>query len=548
MGFFVITGSTIKHKAVFVVKGYMRTYHNHSMTTRLFLLSAFLLSADIAFGQTGDIYAGEAFRFSEIQQNGTARFRGLGGNQTALGGDASSLFGNPAGLAFYNRSEVSISPTVNLNNTQSTYLGTTTPNNGTKFSIGQLGLIFAGGGKDGGRWKRSTFGVGYQQNINYFNQFTFQGRNNRSSLIDPIILDANSRNVTGAQIDAEYDPDANQATDLLAAAYQQYLIDGTPFTDAQGEPNSRPPYSRFDPLNPRDQRNTFTSSGAQSQWTFGYAGNLDDKLYLGVNIGLSSVRYTSDNVLTETVVNGTVLDNYSLRDQLSVRGNGFNLSVGAIYKLTPDIQIGANVATPTFMSLRETYSQSVSAVAFDRTLLRNSTVDVLPNDFNYSVTSPFRASGGATVFLGKNKVGFLTASAEYVGYGGLGAGTSDNSNAQANSDFKNDVRTSVQNTYQNVINFRAGAEFRAGLLRIRGGAAYLPDPYLRQLDNIDRSKLLVSGGLGVRNDRFFADVSGTYNTFKSAYTPYTLPNTANYGSAQIDNKRTTVTLSVGTFF
>ena len=119
------------------------------MTTRFIFLSGLLLSAGASFGQTanstGYLYAGEAFRFSEIQQTGTARFRGIGGNQTALGGDASSLFGNPAGLGFYNRSELSISPMLNLNNAQSTYLGSSLTDNGTKFAIGQLGIIFAGG-------------------------------------------------------------------------------------------------------------------------------------------------------------------------------------------------------------------------------------------------------------------------------------------------------------------------------------------------------------------------------------------------------------------
>lgn len=521
------------------------TSMNH---TRL-LLAGLLLSAGATYGQTGDIYAGEAFRFSEQQQNGTARFRGLGGNQTALGGDASSLFGNPAGLGFYNRSELSISPTINLVNTQSTYLGSTQTDNGAKFSVGQLGLIFAGGGDNNRRWRRTTFGVGYHQNINYFNRFTFQGRNNRSSFVDPIILDANARNVTGGQINAEYDETTNQATDLLAAAYQLFLVNGEPFTNNQGEEDSRPPYSRFDATNARDQRNTFESSGSQSQWTFAYAGNLDDKLYLGVNLGLSSVRYNSDNVLTEFIINGRTFDNYSQQDRLTVRGTGFNLSLGAIYKLTPELQVGATIATPTFMSIRETFNQNVSVVARDPNLpLIGNSVDVQPNDFNYTITTPLRASGGATVFLGKGKIGFLTATAEYVGYGGLRAATTDNNNSQANSDFRNEVRNSVQNTYQNVVNFRAGAEFRAGQFRIRGGAAYLPDPYVRRLDNINRTRLLVSGGLGVRNERFFADISGTYNTFKSAFTPYTLPNTADYGSAQITNNNANVTLSVGTFF
>lgn len=508
-----------------------------------------MLSAGASYAQTGDIYAGEAFRYSEIQQTGTARFRGLGGNQTALGGDASNLFGNPAGLGFYNRSELSISPTLNLANTSATYLGSTRTDNGAKFSVGQLGLIFAGNNNNNSRWRRTTFGVGYNQNINYFNRFDFQGRNNRSSFVDPILQDANRRNVTGSQIDAEYDPGTNQATDLLAAAYQLFLVNGVPTTDSQGQPDSGTPFTRFESTLPRDQRNTFASTGSQSQWTFAYAGNLDDKLYLGVNVGLSTVRYNTDNVLTETVIGGRVFDTNAQRDRLTVRGNGVNLTLGAIYKLTPAVQIGATVATPTFMSMKETFNQSVSVVARDPNLasqLGTDLVEVQPLDFNYSITTPFRASGGATVFLGK--VGFLTASAEYVGYGGIRASTSDNNGSQANTDFKNAVRNSVQNTYQSTVNVRGGVEIRAGLFRVRGGVAYLPDPYAQQLDNIDRSRLLLSGGAGFRNERFFADVSGTYNTFKSAFTPYTLPNSADYGSAQLTNNSTNVTLSVGTFF
>ena len=121
------------------------------MTTRHLVLAGLFLSGGAASAQTGDIYAGEAFRFSEIQQTGTARFKGIGGNQTALGGDASNIFGNPAGLAFYNRSELSISPSLNLVNTSANYLGNTQTGNGNKFSVGQLGLVFAGGDNNGSR-------------------------------------------------------------------------------------------------------------------------------------------------------------------------------------------------------------------------------------------------------------------------------------------------------------------------------------------------------------------------------------------------------------
>ena len=522
------------------------------MKTQHILLTGLLLGAGAASAQTGSIYAGEAFRYSDIQQTGTARFRGLGGNQTALGGDASNLFGNPAGLGFYNRSEFSISPTVNVLNTQSNYIGSSQSTSGNKFSVRQLGLVFAGGGDNGSRWRRSTFGIGYHQNINFFNPFSFQGRNNRSSFIDPIAQEATSRYQTGNQINGDYDTLSRQAFTLPAAAWQLYLIDGTP---VQGSNAVNGPFRRADIGTTRTQLVNATAVGSQGQWTLAYAGNLDDKLYIGANLGLSTVRYTSDNTITENGLNSASYDSFSKREQLSVRGTGFNLTVGAIYKLTPELQLGATVSTPTLMSIRETFSQGLSAVVRDPQLsniLANTgvgtNVDVQPNDFNYRVTSPFRATGGATYFLGQGKIGFITATAEYVGYSGLNVSTSFYNNSQDNSGFKNDVRTAVQSTYQNVVNVRGGAEVRAGLFRLRAGVAYLPDPFVQQRGSVDQSRLLLSGGVGVRNERYFADLGGTFATSKSAYTPYTLPNATDYASAQITNKNTNITLSVGTFF
>jgi hypothetical protein len=520
------------------------------MATRIILFGGLLLGAGTALGQNYGIYADAAFQYNEIQQTGTARYRGLGGNHAALGGDASGIFGNPAGLGFYNRSELSISPVFLSNTSQANYLGTSLTDNRGKLAIGQLGLVLAGGGNNNSRWKRTAIGVGYNQNINFNNGFTFEGVNRRSSFVDNIVNDANSRNVTGSQIDREYNSNTNEATDLLAAAYQLYLVDGTPFKNSQGQDDSRAPFTSFDIRNPRTQQNVFESSGSQSQWAFAYAGNLDDKLYLGLNVGLSRLRYNTDNVLTEFIQGGRSFGDYSQRDRLTVTGNGVNVSLGAIYKLSPGLQIGATIASPTFLRVSETFSQSLRVNPVDPALSRillTDNVDVIPNDFEYSITGPLRASGGATLFLGGGKIGFVTASAEYVGYAGMRVNTTGG-NSSDNQAFRNGTRRVVQQYVQNVVNFRAGAEIRAGMFRIRGGAAYLPDADISRRDNIDRTRLLISGGLGYRNTRFFADVAGTFNTTESAYTPYVLPNSADYGSAQITNRLTNVTLSLGTFF
>jgi len=512
-------------------------------------LSGLLLYAGAAFGQTVDpsIYAGDAFRYSEITQTGTARFQGLGGNHAALGGDASSTFGNPAGLGFYNRSEFSISPALNLINTQSSYIGSVRSDNKANPTLGHLGLVLASSQQNGSRrWRRSTLGITYSRLANFNNQFSFGARNNRSSIADTYVNAANGRQISPGNLSNEYDQNNNQALSLEAAAYQSYIIDATETSPGQ----FGLPYYRFDAGRSIDQFNTFTSSGGLSQWTIAYAGNLDDKLYIGGSIGLTRLRYTTENVFSESPIGSTNTSSYNQTDNLSVRGNGINFTLGAIYKLDPSFQLGLSVATPTFSGVRETFSQSITANILPSPnvpIQGVNTFPVAPNDFNYSLTTPFRSSLGATYFIGGGKVGFITATADYVGYGGLRVSTNVY-DAQNNSLFKSDVKQVVQSTYNNVINLRAGAEFRAGLLRIRGGVAYLPDPYQEAYRDLDRSKLLVSAGLGVRSTKFFADVSGTYNTFQSSYTPYTLPSTSDYASALITNKLTNITLTVGTFF
>jgi len=120
--------------------------------------------------------------------------------------------------------------------------------------------------------------------------------------------------------------------------------------------------------------------------------------------------------------------------------------------------------------------------------------------------------------------------------------------ASDNSAFRQDNRREIEDTHASGINVRLGGEYRAGTFRARAGLAYLGDPYRVKLDGIDRSKFLYSGGVGFRNDRFFADITGVYNMAKSAYTPYELNNQNDYASAAVSSSSFNVLISLGTFF
>lgn len=495
-------------------------------------------------------YAGDMYRYSEITQNGTARFQGLGGNHAALGGDASSLFGNPAGLGFYNRSEVSFSPAVTSMMNKTNYIGDVNKDSKSHMNVAHASAIFTSQPGFQRKWERSSFGIAYSRQQSFREVYNYTGLNTKSAYVDRIVEDANWGNgITTKQLDADFDAGSGNmgplAYSLPSAYYYMRLINQT---SADG-----PPYVALDNESVLEQVGSYSATGANTQWSLSYAGNYDNKLYIGATLGFNRIKYDYDRLFTDNYVESPDIIATDQEERLTVAGNGANLSLGVIYKLNPAWQLGGVLTTPTWSSLKETFSQGVGATFVDGKVpgpegtLINAPYDYIPvaaNEFVYRMSSPFKGSFGATYFV-KNH-GFVTGSIEYIGYAGMRANTNYLDDA-GNKSFKQETVKEVKDSYRNTVNLRVGGEYRAGLFRGRLGVAYLADPYLERRD-IDRSKLNFSAGVGVRNDRFFADVAGTLTTFKSGYTPYFLNNPADYSSVQVSSKVVNVVLTVGTFF
>jgi hypothetical protein len=502
-------------------------------------------------------YANTALQFADITQSGSARYQGVGGNHASLGGDASNIAGNPAGLGFYNRSEISLSPSFYNVGTESTYLGTTGKGQKSNPNLSQFSLVLAGEPSStyNSRLRRTTFGVSYQRQNNLNNQFSYGGTNNAGSLIDDVLELANDNRVPVRVLDEDFNN--GRPLSIESAFYSLYLID--PLSD-------NGPYRRPVLLAGRSavQTGNYATTGFTSQWTFAYSGNFEDRLYLGISGGFSRVSYNRRNELSERYPNGGAFRGIDYREDATITGNGFFLAAGAIFKPTTNIQLGASIHSPQWSTMQFTYEERISAdilnnqvpifdaggrpvtnaqgqQAFDQ--LNTNAYQLEPFDFQYNMTSPLRAQGGATVFFGRK--GFLTASAEYVGYQGIRLSTTNN------SDFKANNTRIVKSSFKNVINFRVGGEARLKDFRVRAGVGYLPNPYSENYETegrLDRSRLYFSGGLGYRNQDFFVDLAGTLLQSKDAFAPYALNNPANYFSAQLDRTMVNMTLSAGIFF
>jgi hypothetical protein len=510
--------------------------------TQIFIASALILGGIEAQAQLtlgGHFYGEDAFRYSQSKVTGSARMQGMGGSYTALGADAGNASSNPAGLGFYNRSELSITPIFNSINSSSLYAGSASKANTSNANIGQLGLVMSSGG-NGTRKKRSSFAVTYSKQVNLLSNISYAGTNNKSSMGNYFTEKANSLNVSAKTLEDEFE--ANTATAYYPEGmyYWAYMIDPVVNNDSK--------YTQAETSLPVIQTGNNSSTGNQSQWNLAYGVNFDDKTYLGFTLGFLRLNYENLNNYSEQFPKGKVFNGFDYREDLISSGSGINLGVGGIFKVSDNISLGANITSPSWVTVNEVFNSSIT---IKTTFFKPdySEIRTRENEFSYKITTPLKASGGATFFL-PGKKGFITADAEYVGYSGMSIKYANYDNNGYVSSYEKATKedSKIKNTFRDAVNLKVGGEYRIENIRLRLGAKYMPDPYKQRIDDLDRSQMVFSGGVGYRSSKFFVDLAGVFNTFKTAYTPYELANTANYASANITNNQRSFVISVGTFF
>lgn len=538
----------------------------------LLLSAGFVLTFGSGFSQyvPGAMgYHEQALMFSSYNYTGSARIQGLGNTQISLGGDPSSALSNPAGLGFYNRSELSITPSYNQYTANTNYISTKSSSSLGKFNIDNLGVVFNKSKDDiiPGKWRGGSFAITFSK-VNEFNSEILYSGLNLNNILDFYVQDANIQNV-----------DANELEGVTYGAFYTYLI--SEFLDAYVEGSDTtyvPFYERTffseypDNDYPTDQSEIISTSGSQNQWNFSYGGNYGDFLYFGATLGIQSLRYNVVKQFTELypVIETDILPNTVLTEDLLTEGIGVNGTFGLIARPINQVTIGLSLITPTYLSISERYYYSSVASYnnfnmanygdyFDAfyDIIVNPTADFTTfyednntianeeyseeNVFDYTITTPMHLNVGASFFLNKN--GFISADIEYVDYSTMKVKSDDGS--LQNENFV------IKDMYKSVLNYRIGAEWRLKNFRLRGGYNYQTSPYNDQ--EIDRTIQTFSAGMGFRSSNFFVDLAGSYKQFNSTYAPYQLENPDNLpifqtSFANIENNNLNFALTVGLFF
>jgi long-subunit fatty acid transport protein len=180
------------------------------------------------------------------------------------------------------------------------------------------------------------------------------------------------------------------------------------------------------------------------------------------------------------------------------------------------------------------------------TITKVNPVRLLPNEFNYQMTTPLKFSAGAAYFFGKRAL--VSFDAEYMNYPGIRLAAVE-LGAFANQQFKDKYNGQVKANFQSALNLKVGAEIRvSSAWSVRGGVATYGQIYASDYDLIDRSQFQISAGLGYRSNAFYLDLGVWQRTGKDAYTPYVLKNAADYGSAALQILNTQVVIGGGVYF
>ncbi|WP_291932258.1 hemin receptor [Chryseobacterium sp.] len=236
--------------------------------------------------------------YSNSPMVGSAKFNGMAGSNGALGGDASSLLTNPAGLGVAISGEASATLSITGNKNSSSMAGATLDYSKTRGDLGNAGGIISFPLMTGTAWKFINIGVNYS-NQSLDNVIQSPGNSN-------VIYDMDSK-------------DPSTGASLAAHAYSRY--------------------------------------GNLSKMSFGVGANYNHSFYIGAGLNFFNATVDQSDRLAYQNLQTQRIEAFDKQDTpYYERSSGFSASLGVIGKLSRNFRVGATLETPTFWSIDRDYT------------------------------------------------------------------------------------------------------------------------------------------------------------------------------------------------
>ena len=494
---------------------------------RLYLLFISLFITSLVTAQS----INDVLRYSQYQYNSTARSSAVAGAFGSLGADISVASINPAGIAEFRKSEFTIGIGGVLNSTDGTLSGNRVNRPQEVIKLTNVGAVFVSNPPN---FDTKTFNIAVGvNNIATFNNLISYSAFNSGTRVERWLELANGNRIDelgNFEAGPAYDAEAILANDDDVTYRSDFDLD----------------------FNAQVQRSeTIERSGGINEIYVAVASNKKNKFSWGIGVGIPIVSFNETKTYTEEDTDNQIefFNSLAWDESLKITGAGINIKAGIIYKLSPQLRLGAAIHSPTIYTIQDDYNTNVT-YNFNFDGVDQSRLGSSPDfteSFEYQLTTPWRANGGLSyLYKAGDLLGFISGDVEYVNYSAGSIDLASNSNDPNDQFNSDDINNELNTAATSVLNYRIGTELAYQKFRIRGGVSLTTGPW------VDESKLNeglgFSGGLGYRANNYYVDVSYTLRPSTSKYTPYNLVLEEFEHNVAIDRNQGFANLTVGTKF
>ena len=475
----------------------------------------------------------ENARLMETDLNGTARYVGMGGAMDALGADISTISTNPAGIGLFRHSMVSTSfGLVSQEDAQNFRTGSK-----TNASFDQIGFVWSN------RTSKTSF-------------FNFAFNFHKSQNFDYILSAASQLDGNSSQNGLSHVKAIGQTVDgvstylydkrdAMGTAWWTNQLDNLYYnTFIMDENGENPGWNAAS-----DFLMNRANTGYIGEYDINLSGNINNRVYLGLTVGIHDVHYKGVSEYTEHLLGNDDAGNVvpvgpvTIDDERTITGTGVDVKAGIIFRPVESspFRIGLSIATPTFYKLK---SQSATRLLNGTPYQGPYPGYVAKSSYEFKLNTPwkFGLSLGHTI----DQFVALGAGIEYADYGSIDSREItdeyydyyyDTTTTESESDVEMNRHTSE--TLKGVVQLKLGAEVKVDKnFAVRFGYNYASPMYKESgskdfdIDSYGtncasatdftnwKATNRLTCGIGYRYNNFNVDLAYQYSVRKGTFSPF----------------------------
>jgi hypothetical protein len=460
----------------------------------------------------------DAYKYSQTDLGGTARYLGMAGAFGALGGDISVMNANPAGLAIYRSSEIVTTLSHRTLATHTDWQGSAASGSRTRFNFDNIAYIsyFPTSNEAGViGWNA---GFSYNRVKDYHRNYSLRGMGDPDySLSDYVAERANAkgRHADDLSHGDGYNPYAFQnGNDWLSVlGYDAVFIDAfdddkTKYFSAFGEEVN----GKWQPFQLAGRELNVQESGSVDLYNIAFGLNISNFVLLGANIAITDISYQYNAFFAEDFTNTNYLE---LENWLTTKGSGYALNTGIIIRPADFLRLGAAYNSPTWYKMTDYYHATANSDTYYYPEVRENIQTPEDARSYYEYQSPDKWLFSAAAIIGQSAL--ISVDYELTNYGSMKMYDEEGIEDQTTNE-------ELKTNFGSAGTLRVGGEVKVTpRFAVRAGAAWIGNPLNNVLKNataevytvgtiphytIEKSLTNYSVGLGYRlTPGFYIDIA-----------------------------------------